>query len=197
MAFRKSSYNSREFFQGKHRFEHWYRDNTVYFITARCRDRFPGFASETAKAIFWDRFLYYTALYGFVPWITSLLDNHYHTIGYLKVGENLGPMMQKIHGSTAKLVNDVLPQRQVPFFRSANHHDYFDGCLRDVLQAQRAYRYVQIQSVRHGIVRDYRQYSHTRMSIEMNRGVQRAVELNAFLEDLPYARYDRRNPRKV
>jgi REP element-mobilizing transposase RayT len=197
MAFRKSSYNSREVFEGKHRFEHWYRDNTVYFITARCRDRFPAFESEAAKAIFWDRYLYYTAMYGFIPWITSLLDNHYHAIGYLKVGENLGPMMQKIHGSTAKLVNDVLPQRRVPFFRSVNHHDYFDGCLRDVLQAERAYRYVQIQSVRHGIVKDYRQYAHTRMNIEMNRGIKRAVELNAFLEDVRYARYDRRNPRKA
>jgi len=129
--------------------------------------------------------LYYTALYGFIPWITSLLDNHYHTIGYLKVGENLGPMMQKIHGSTAKLVNDLLPQRRLPFFRSANHHDYFDGCLRDVLQAQRAYGYVQIQPVRHGIVKDYRECAHTRMSIEMNRGIKRAVELSAFLEGLP------------
>jgi hypothetical protein len=66
-----------------------------------------------------------------------------------------------------------------------------------VLQAQRAYRYVQIQAVRHGIVTDYRQYAHTLMNIEMNRGIKRAVELNAFLEGLPYARYDRRNPRKA
>jgi len=197
MAFRKSSYNPREMFDGKHRFEHWYRDNTVYFITARCRDRFPAFASEAAKAIFWDRFLHYAALYGFIPWITSLLDNHYHTIGYLKVGENLGPMMQRIHGSTAKLVNDLLIERRVPFYRSANHHDYFDGCLRDVLQAQRAYRYVQIQPVRHGIVKDYREYAHTRMNIDMNRGIKRAVELNAFLEGVPYARYERRNARKA
>jgi REP element-mobilizing transposase RayT len=193
MAFRKSSYNARERFEGKHRFEHWYRDNTVYFITARCRDRYPAFESEAAKAIFWDRFLHYTALYGFIPWITSLLDNHYHTIGYLKAGANLGPMMQKIHGSTAKLVNDLLIDRRVPFFRGANHHDYYDGCLRDVLQAERAYRYVQIQSVRHGIVTDWRQYAHTRLTIEMDRGIKRGVELSAFLEDLPYARYERRN----
>jgi REP element-mobilizing transposase RayT len=192
MAFRKSSYNSREHFDGKHRFEHWYRDNTVYFITARCRDRFPAFESEAAKSIFWDRFTFYTTLFGFVPWITSLLDNHYHTIGYLKIGENLGPMMQKLHGSTAKLVNDLLPERRVPFFRSANHHDYFDGCLRDVLQVHRTFGYVKIHAVRHGIVTDYRDYPHTRINIELPRAVNRAVQLNAFLEDLPYARYERR-----
>lgn len=106
-------------------------------------------------------------------------------------------MMHKIHGSIAKLGNDKLPERRVPFFRSANHHDYFDGCLRDVLQAERTYRYVQIQSVRHGIVKDYREYPHTRMSIETDRGVRRAVQLNAFLEGLPNARYERRNARNA
>ena len=33
-GFRKSSYTSHEFYKGQHRSEHWYRDNTVYFITA-------------------------------------------------------------------------------------------------------------------------------------------------------------------
>lgn len=76
--FRKSSSSSVHHFDGRHRFEHWYRDNTVYFITARVRDKFPAFQSEDAKSIFWDRFDYYTHLHGFVPWVTSLLHNHYH-----------------------------------------------------------------------------------------------------------------------
>jgi hypothetical protein len=71
---RKSSYTNREFYHGRHRFEHWYRDNTVYFITARCRERYLAFASEAAKSIFWDRFNHYTHQHGFVPWITSLVD---------------------------------------------------------------------------------------------------------------------------
>ena len=180
MAFRKSSYNSREHFNGRHRFEHWYRDNTIYFITARCRDRYPAFQSEAAKAIFWDRFGHYTKEFGFTPWITSVMDNHYHFMGHLKIGNNLGPMMQRLHGSVSKLVNDLLPERRVPFFRSANHHDYFDGCLRDVLQADRTFRYVRNQSVRHGIVSDPALYPHTRIQVECERGIRRAVQLNAF-----------------
>jgi hypothetical protein len=69
--FRTSSHSRREFIKGKHRFEHWYRDNTVYFITSRCSNRFPAFASEQAKTVFWDRFDHYTAHYGFVPWVTT------------------------------------------------------------------------------------------------------------------------------
>jgi REP element-mobilizing transposase RayT len=194
--FRKTSYTDHEHFDGKHRFEHWYRDNSVYFITARCRDRFPAFESDAAKAIFWDRFRHYTALFGFVPWITSLLDNHYHTVGYLRVGANLGPMMQRLHGSVAKLVNDTLDERLTPFFRSANHHDYFDGCLRDVLQAVRTCRYVIAQPVRHGIVKVPRLYAHTTVDISPARAIRRAVQLNAFLEDVPYARYAERKARR-
>ena len=33
--FRKGGSTRKEHFDGKHRFEHWYRDNTIYFITAR------------------------------------------------------------------------------------------------------------------------------------------------------------------
>jgi len=76
--FAKCSHTRHEHYQEQHRFEHWYRDNTVYLITARCTDRYRAFASESAKAIFWDRFTHYTAHHGFTPWITTLVDNHYH-----------------------------------------------------------------------------------------------------------------------
>lgn len=190
-GFRKSEESHFEYWGNKHRFEHWYRDNTVYFITARCRDRRAPFAAENAKEIFWDRFNHWAAHHGFVPWITSLLDNHYHTLGYLKVGEELGPMMRKIHGSVAKLVNDTLSRRHVPFFAEKGHRDYFDGCIRDEIQATRAYRYVLRQSVRYGIVRDFRKYPHTRVNVELELALKRAKELEAYLPEVPYARYRR------
>jgi hypothetical protein len=49
MSFRKSSISSDEFHDGQHRFEHWYRDNSVYFLTSRCRGKTHAFASEEAK----------------------------------------------------------------------------------------------------------------------------------------------------
>jgi hypothetical protein len=188
--FRIRSASSVEYFDGKHRFEHWYRDNTVYFITSRCRDRYPAFETEAAKVVFWDRFLHWSNAYGFVPWVTTLLNNHYHTLGYLRVGENLGPFMQRFHGSVAKLVNDLLPERLLPFWRRSGRRDYFDGCIRDELQCRRAYRYTRLQSVRHRICRDWREYPHTRMTIDVDRGVKRALELNAFMVGVRYKRYD-------
>jgi hypothetical protein len=189
--FRRSSATRTTTYREQNRYEHWYRDNQVYFITARCRDKCPAFASEAAKAVFWDRFNFYTEKYLFFPWVTSLLDNHYHTLGYLRIGENLGPLMQKLHGSVAKLVNDLLPERRLPFWREAGHQDYFDGCIRNEKQCRSAYRYTLTQAERHGIVEDWRTYPHTRVSIQLEIGLKRALELDAFMEGVSYKRYDK------
>jgi hypothetical protein len=189
--FRKFTHASPGFSDGLEQFQHWYRDRTVYLITSRCRDRYRAFELEEAKAVFWNRFDHYTDQYGFVPWITSLLDSHYHTLGFLRSGENLGPMMQRLHGSVAKLVNDLLPARRVPFWRERGRRDYFDGCIRDEVPCRRAYMYVLRQSVRHGICRDWRAYPHTHISVELERGLKRARELNAFMSGVRYKRYER------
>lgn len=127
-----------------------------------------------------------------MPWVATLLDNHYHTLGYLREGKQLGQMMRKLHGSVAKLVNDLLPERRVPFWWDKRDSDYFDGCIRDDLQCRRAYRYTLTQSVRHGICNDWRRYPHTRVSLELERGLRRALELRAFLPHVPYKRYEKR-----
>jgi len=141
--------------------------------------------------VFRDRFDFYTSLYGFIPWATTLLNNHYHTLGYLKLGENLGPIMQRIHGSVARLVNDLLPERRLPFWRGNGRRDYFDGCIRDQAQCCRAYRYTVRQSVRAGLCRDWREYPRTHVAIDLEKGVKRALQLNAFMEGVAYKRYDR------
>jgi REP element-mobilizing transposase RayT len=184
--FKKGSSAKKEFYNGRHRREHWYRDNTVYFLTVRCTDRFPAFASEEAKTIFWRQFTKYTSEHHFDVWICTLLDNHYHAIGYLPHGPDLAPMIRKIHGSVAKLVNDILPTRLTPFWA-----DYFDGCLRDENQFRRAYCYTLLQSRRHGICRDYRQYLHTRMGLTLEGGLAIAQSRRVFLRDVPYKRYEK------
>ena len=176
-------------YHDQHRYEHWLVDNQVYFITARCRNRRHCFASDCAKEVFWDRFTHWTSIYGFVPWVTSLIDNHYHTLGYLKESKGLPELMRRFHGSVAKLTNDTLKDRHVPFWREAWGKQYFDGCIRDETQARRAFRYTLTQSVRHGLVQDWRKYPHTRVNVELERAIKRAQELKGFLEGVPYKRY--------
>lgn len=186
----KSQQTQHVTYRGSHRFEHWYRDNQIYFLTARCRGRFPAFRTEQAKSIFWDRFDHYAAMHGFTPIVTSLLDNHYHTLGYLRVGDALGELMRKLHGSVAKLVNDTLDERRVPFWHDRKHCDYFDGCIRNEKQFRLTYQYVCIQSVRHVGIHDWRTYPHTRITVDCDRALARAIELDALLKGVPYKRYD-------
>ena len=191
MSFSRSHPSTRERWQGRHRFEHWYRDNQVYLITARTRGGAPAFNAEAAKGVFWDRFTHYAGAHGFDPWVVSLLVNHYHAVGYVSVGVALKEMMRKLHGSVAKLVNDLLGVRVVPFWGDGENRDYFDGCLRDETQLVRSYRYVLRQSVRHGICRNYRDYPHTRVYRGLEESVELARERRALMYGVPYARYER------
>ena len=192
---RKSSSGTRSTFRGRHRYEHWYRDNQVYFITARVRAGFPAFASEEAKSIFWRYFETNVSRFGFFPWVTSLLDNHYHTMGYLRRGDDLPRLMHRLHGGVAKSVNDLLERdgRRIapPFWGDRWHRSYMDGCLRDPVQAERTYRYIYRQSVRHGVASDPRDYPHTRVQADMAQAIRRAEELKAFLYGVRYRRYER------
>ncbi len=178
-------------YEGEHRFEHWYRDNQVYFITARCRDKYPAFAGEKAKQVFWDRLVHYAREADFTPWVVSLMTTHYHVVGYCTRGLALGRMMQRIHGSVAKLVNDLLPERRRPFWSEKGRQDYFDGCIRDEKQLRRAFRYVMDQSVRHGICKKWDDYPHTYVAFDLEEAVWRAKTMQALLEGVPYARYER------
>jgi hypothetical protein len=192
MGIIKSNTSNNEFWEGHHRFEHWYRDNQVYFLTARVRGKFAAFSASEAQLIFWNTWDTYTAQFAFVPWVTTLMSNHYHSLGYLNRGTDLASMMKHIHGATAKRVNDLLPGRIVPFWIDSGHQNYFDGCIRDEVQCRRAFAYTLTQSVRHGICRDYRAYTNTRVTVELDRGIRRAIELKAFLKGVGYPRYDRK-----
>ncbi|NJL31732.1 MAG: hypothetical protein HC898_08920 [Phycisphaerales bacterium] len=188
---RKSAQSSRTTWNGKHRFEHWYRDNQVYFITARCRDRRACFSTVAACNIFWDRLLHYSDQYQFDLWIVTLMNNHYHLIGYCRQGPNLGPMMQRVHGSVAKLVNDELIPRHVPFWREGRGNQYFDGCLRDEKQLRLAYRYTRLQAVKAGLVPEPEMYAHTRMWLTEDQAVELALARQALLQGVPYKRYQK------
>ena len=190
-GFSRSHPSSREHWEGKHRFEHWYRDNQVYLITARTREGAPAFETEEAKVDFWVGFGHDAAMHRFDAWVTSLQVNHSHCVGYVPVGIELKEMRRKLHGSVAKLVNDVLEIRLVPFWGDGANRDYFDGCLRDETQLIRAYGYVLRQAVRHGVCKDHRNYPHTRVYLSLEECLAFAREHQALMYGIPYARYER------
>jgi hypothetical protein len=59
------------------------------------------------------------------------------------------------------------------------------------LQCRRAFRYTLTQCKRHGICLNPSDYPHTRVNVDVDRAVRRTLELQAFMEDVPYKRYER------
>ncbi len=98
-------------------------------------------------------------------------------------------MMQRLHGSVAKLTNDLLGVRRKSFWTDSGHQNYFDGCIRSEKQCRLAYRYTLMQSVRHGVVKNWQNYPHTHVNVDLDQGVKRALELQAFMVGVPYKRY--------
>ena len=185
----KSEPSQNKCYNNQHRAEHWYVDNQIYFITARCMRGFPAFSSNKAKNVFWDRFGFYTKKHNYIPYITSLMHNHYHTLGFLKSGIELKEMMRNIHGSVAKLVNDTLTIRLVPFWGETKRKSYFDGCIRNEKQARLAYAYTLTQSQRHKVCNHWEDYNHTHINISLEKMLRHAKQMNAFLKGIPYKRY--------
>lgn len=97
--------------------------------------------------------------------------------------------MRHLHGSVAKLTNDLLATRLKPFWYDTGKQGYFDGVIRNQKQHWLAHRYTRLQVVRHGIVQDWREYLHTREYVDVERAIKRALELDVYLEDVPYKSY--------
>jgi hypothetical protein len=100
-------------------------------------------------------------------------------------------MVQRIHGSVAKLVNDLLPERRKDFWRDGKGFEYFDGCLRDELQLRRTHGYVLRQAIKARLVKDWREYPDTHVNLDVDACVAYAKAHNGFLEDIPYKRYEK------
>jgi hypothetical protein len=187
--FKRSGISRNAWYDGKHKFEHWKRDRSVYFITARVRDKLPVFQTPEVCAIFWEKFERFSSQHGFDPWIASLLLTHYHFVGFLQKGAELGEMMRKLHGSVAWLVCKQLNIQHKPFWRDDEHNDYFDGCLRDENQLTRTYCYTHTQAVRAGLVNRPEEYPNTKVYRSLADCLLIAREQNALMMDVPYARY--------
>ncbi len=200
---RKSKSTPNRTYRNQHRFEHWYRNNQVYFITAKTAHSTPVFTCPQACHIFWTAFDHVVNIGSFTPWITTLMNNHYHTLGYLKIGDNLPKMMQALHGRVAKQINDLIQAGELkfthssrsphqplrPFWGHKGKKTYFDGCIRDEQQATRAFYYTRDQAVRAKLTRHWQDYPHTRLNIQLAHALPRAIQLNAFLRNVPYKRY--------
>ena len=150
--FRKSAATKTESFKSHHRYEHWYLDNQIYFITARCRDSLPRLRERSSE----DNLL--GPLRSLHKTLRLCTVDHKPTRQPLPHAR-LSPYRRKPRpdDATPARFHRKTSQRH-PTTTTACHsgaksgnRDYFDGCIRNEKQCRLAYKYTQRQSVRHGI----------------------------------------------
>jgi hypothetical protein len=86
-------------------------------------------------------------------------------------------------------VYDLLVERIPKVWCDSGRKGYFDGCLRNEIQGRRTFRYVLTQCRRHLVCEDPADYPHTVVNVGIDRAIKRALQLNAFMEGVPYKRY--------
>ncbi|MEL7238232.1 MAG: transposase [Planctomycetota bacterium] len=180
---------------GSHRFEHWIKDNQLYFLTCCTKGHAHVFKSRQAQEVFWQCFNRWHERSGFKVCVVTLMSSHYHLVGYAKVGQQLVDFVQGLHGSTARAVNPLLDQPLRPFWGERKGQSYFDGCLRDEEQASKAWTYTRDQAVKAGLVENWDEWPGTRVFVERDAMLKRATTLGAYLRGVPYKRYDNKAAR--
>lgn len=132
--------------RSQHRPPHLFWGN-YFFITGRCLNRTPYFASHDRKSLF-CKVLQTSAkkfTVNFYAW--ALLDNHYHLLMKIKNSKNLLGFVKNLHANSSRLLNnfDGVAERQV-------WHQYWDHCIRDEKDFWKHFNYIHHNPVKHGIV---------------------------------------------
>ena len=119
----------------------------VYFVTARCRDRFSHFDSDMRRDYLTERLHALTVHYGWTLEAWAVLSNHYHFVAQSPAKADLPKLLRHLHGDTARYVNllDTKPGRSI-----------WQNYRETHLTLPRAYlarlNYVHQNAVHHGLV---------------------------------------------
>jgi REP element-mobilizing transposase RayT len=86
---------------------HIYKDDTIYFITARTVEKEKLFDIEKKKKIFYRTLKNVLERYNYLLYAWTILDNHYHLLMKIAEGENLKFFVKDLHALSAKRLNEL------------------------------------------------------------------------------------------
>ena len=127
---------------------HIYQDETIYFITARTKNRVSIFNTHKKCSLFFDEFERSLERFNFEDrygWVLN--TNHYHILVKVSDGRMLGRFVQKVctliwQGFINKL--DRSEGRQV-------WYQYWDRCIRSERDLYTRLNYIHHNPVKHGL----------------------------------------------
>jgi putative transposase len=132
----------------EHRPIHFYRDQTIYFVTFRTINRINFLNTDQKKQIV-SRVIqkaiknFFASLYAWV-----ILDNHFHLLFLLPLGSSLPRFAHNISANVTRCVNQLDGIRNRKLF-----NNYWDYCIRDEADFWKHFNYIHHNPVKHGYVK--------------------------------------------
>ncbi len=131
----------------QHHPPHWYKDNSIYFITARTIDAESYFIGPSKRKIIYDALKegikkFKVDLYAFV-----ILNNHYHLLFKIQKGVELTNFIGFINGKSSKTLNELENKSGRKIW-----YQYWDHCIRNEKDFFLHFNYEHHNPVKHGYV---------------------------------------------
>jgi len=133
---------------------HIYKDDSIYFITARTYQKEKIFNTDQKKKILFKNLRNEFSKIDYKLYAWAILDNHYHIEFKTKFGSNLGKTLNFIHGRTAFEINELENISGRKIFQN-----YLDYCIRDEKDFYRHFNYIHHNPVKHQYVKTQEEVS--------------------------------------
>jgi len=135
---------------------HIYTDDTFYFITGAILHHAPLLGPSSHKQHLQEQLLELALAYDLDLKAWIILDNHYHILFHLTIGENLSSFIRSLHTRTAVTFNqwDNQAGRQVWW-------NYWDWCIRNEQDYWHHFNYIHYNPIKHGCVQQLRDWPYS------------------------------------
>lgn len=127
------------------RLPHLYADTTIYFLTARTVDRAHIFDTKEKKSLFFSVWNRLTREYRIDTYHWILWSNHYHALCFFKDGESVHKFINRLHSTTALLINREDMKKGRPVW-----YQYWDHCIRNERDFWMHFNYITNNPIKHG-----------------------------------------------
>ncbi len=141
---------------------HIYQDETIYFITARTKNRENFFNTQRKCSLFSEVFERSLKKFdfGMIGWVLN--PNHYHILIEVSDGSMLGRFVQNLHSNLARIINKLERSegRQI-------WYQYWDRCIRSERDLYTRLNYIHHNPIKHGLVLNIDEYEWSSYKIYM------------------------------
>lgn len=132
---------------------HIYLEKTIYFITARTKDRYKYFADDSLKSLLRNVLLTTIQKYDVVLDAWVILANHYHLLVDIKNKKQFIQFIKAFHGKSAIELNkkENRPGRKIWV-------NYWDHCIKNDMDFYKHLNYIHHNCVKHGYTKQMERY---------------------------------------